>query len=236
MNPNVPAGAALLLDFIGGIEAPGGYGVIYANKQGKLKKPLTQMTLDEVIAAQAGWSKNHGSSAAGRYQFMRATLRELKAELGLRGEQLFSADLQDRLGFHLLKRRGYEKYVNHQLGPVGFGKALAQEWASLPVLAATQGAHRQVARGETYYAGDKLNKVLTTPAMVEGVLSQVLATHRAAPAPKPVAPTPASTDTTPADKPNSAGWIVLAATVVSGIVIAAWDWIVAVTGIVSPWW
>jgi lysozyme len=35
---------------------------------------------------------------------------------------------------------------------------------------------------------------------------------------------------------NSAGWIVLAATAVSGIVIAAWDWIVAVTGIVSPWW
>jgi len=35
---------------------------------------------------------------------------------------------------------------------------------------------------------------------------------------------------------NSAGWIVLAATAVSGILIAAWDWIVAVTGIVSPWW
>lgn len=30
-NPNVPAGAAILLDFIGGIEAPKGYGTIYGS-------------------------------------------------------------------------------------------------------------------------------------------------------------------------------------------------------------
>ncbi len=40
----------------------------------------------------------------------------------------------------------------------------------------------------------------------------------------------------PEAKPNSAGWIVLGATAVSGALIAAWDWIVAVTGYVSPWW
>lgn len=242
MDKTVPAGAVLLLDFIGSIEAPGGYGVIYANKQGKLAKPLTQMTLDEVIAAQAGWSKNHGSSAAGRYQFMRATLRELKAELGLRGEQLFNADLQDRLGYHLLKRRGYEKYVNHQLGPVGFAKQLAQEWASLPVLSATQGAHRQVARGETYYAGDKLNKVLTTPAMVEGVLSQVLATHSAAktePTPKPSDHVADAGKMVPEGSARSVGAIVLSIVVIafgalveitSGALSAAWNFVTGLFG------
>lgn len=45
------------------------------------------MTVDEVIAAQRGWSKNHGSSAAGGYQFMRDTLIGLKKELGLRGSR-----------------------------------------------------------------------------------------------------------------------------------------------------
>lgn len=237
MDPNVPAGAALLLDFIGRIEAPGGYGVIYANKQAKLKKPLTSMTVDEVIAAQVGWSKHHGSSAAGRYQFMRATLRELKAELGLRGEQHFDADLQDRLGYHLLKRRGYEKFVNHQLGPIGFGKALAQEWASLPVLSATKGAHRDIARGETYYAGDKLNKVLTTPAMVEGVLSQVLALRNAKPAPQPIPAEPVRNPApAPVDRSGAAGWFVLIAAAIAGALAASWGWIVAVTGYVSPWW
>jgi GH24 family phage-related lysozyme (muramidase) len=53
---------------------------------------------------------------------------------------------------------------------------------------------------------------------------------------KPAPVTPPKPAEPVSTKPNSAGWIVLAATAVSGIVLAAWDWIVAVTGIVSPWW
>ncbi|MDG9793142.1 MULTISPECIES: hypothetical protein [Brucella] len=45
MDRTVPAGAALLLDIIGGIEAPRGYVVIYGNNQDKLLKLITQMTL-----------------------------------------------------------------------------------------------------------------------------------------------------------------------------------------------
>lgn len=60
------------------------------------------MTLDQVIAAGPGWTKAYKSSAAGRYQFMRATLKNLKKSLGLTGKELFSADVQDRLGFELL--------------------------------------------------------------------------------------------------------------------------------------
>lgn len=51
MDRTVPTGAAMLLDFIGGIEAPNGYGTIFGNKQSKLSKPLTEMTLDEVLVA-----------------------------------------------------------------------------------------------------------------------------------------------------------------------------------------
>src|SRR5690606_22262858 len=101
MDRTVPAGAAILLDFIRqtevGRQDRASYDVIYANKQNRLPKPVTSMTIDEVIKAQPGWSKNHGSSAAGGYQFMRATLVGLKEELGLRGSQVLDADLQDRL-------------------------------------------------------------------------------------------------------------------------------------------
>lgn len=170
MDRSVPAAAAAILNFVGDIEAPAGYNTIFANKQNTLAKPLTKMTLGEVIENQSDWSKRHGSSAAGRYQFMRKTLIDLKSELGLSLNQRFDANFQDRLGFHLLKRRGYDLYMTDRISRTEFGKRLAQEWASLPVLAKVMGQHRQVQRGESYYAGDKLNKSLISPEHVERVL------------------------------------------------------------------
>jgi len=192
MDKNVPPGAAILLDFIGVIEAPQGYGTIYGNNQRKLPKPLTAMSVDEVIRAGPGWTRAYGSSAAGRYQFMNATLKGLKKELGLRGTQMFDANLQDRLGFHLLLRRGYQLFMAGQLSVIEFGKRLAQEWASLPVLAATKGGSRNVSRGQSYYAGDGLNKSLVTPATVEVALAQAKAANGAPvhPKPAPEAPPP----------------------------------------------
>ena len=173
MDRTVPAGAALLLDFIGSIEAPRGYDVIYGNNQDKLPKPITKMTIGELIDAQASFTKRFKSSASGRYQFMRATLQGLAQELGLRGTQVFDPDLQDRLGYHLLIRRGYKEFIAGKISRTEFGKRLAQEWASLPVLAATKGAHRDLKRGQSYYAGDALNKSLVSPAKVEAILNKV---------------------------------------------------------------
>lgn len=101
---------------------------------------------------------------------MRATLGDLRRELGLRDNQIFDPNLQDRLGYHLLKRRGYDAFMAGRIDTVEFGKRLAMEWASLPVLAATKGAHRQLQRGQSYYSGDALNKSLVSPARVESIL------------------------------------------------------------------
>ncbi|WP_353641632.1 hypothetical protein [Mesorhizobium sp. WSM2239] len=102
-------------------------------------------------------------------------MRGLIEELGLRGSKKLDADLQDRLGYHLLKRRGYEGFMAGTISRTEFGKRLAQEWASFPVLANTKGAHRSVKRGQSYYAGDGLNKSLTAPETVEAVLDRVKA-------------------------------------------------------------
>lgn len=211
MDKTVPTGAALLLDFIRQTEVGrkdrASYDVIYANKQGKLAKPLTSMTLDEVLAAQKGWSKNNGSSAAGGYQFMRTTLVELIAELALRGSQLLDTDLQDRLGFHLLKRRGYQQYVDGTINAVEFGKRLAMEWASFPVLTDCKGAHRQLKRGQSYYAGDGLNKALVAPEKIEQLLLLVRKAPDPAPVPQPtVQPELAPV---PAPEPRKGFWNVL---------------------------
>jgi len=230
MDRTVPAGAAILLDFIRKTEVGrkdrASYDVIYANKQHKLAKPLTSMTIGEIVDAQRAWSKNHGSSAAGGYQFMRATLIDLSKELHLRGDQVFDPDLQDRLGYHLLKRRGYESFMAGAISREEFGKRLAMEWASFPVLAATQGQKRKVQRGQSYYAGDGLNKALVDPEEVEMVLQVVKSAGQGhtAPFPSPAPQLPAE----PKPAPVSRGGAIAALfAAIAAAAYAAWDHITA---------
>lgn len=190
MDRTVPAGAALLLDFIAqtevGSTGRASYDVIYGHNQGKLPKPITAMSLGDLVDAQASFTKRFKSSASGRYQFMRATLQDLSRELGLRGTQMFDPDLQDRLGFHLLIRRGYNEFIAGKISRTEFGKRLAQEWASFPVLAAVKGAHQYLKRGQSFYGGDPLNKALVTPAKIEAVLNKVKTTGAVQSAPQVV--------------------------------------------------
>ncbi len=180
----VPLHAQNLLDFIGDIEAPQGYDTIFGNRQGNLAVPLTQMTYGEIVDAQGEWGNktwvrsNWGyktsSSAAGRYQFMRATLQGIAKEVPtIDGRTIFSSSLQDRLGYYLLLRRGYADFISGKLNLVQFGLKLAQEWASFPVLSETEGRHRKVVRGQSFYAGDGLNKSLVKPEQVEQRLRHV---------------------------------------------------------------
>lgn len=181
MDKTIPPAAARILDFIGNTEAPLGYDTIYGNNQGKLPKPVTKMTVDEVSTNQPIWTRRYGSSATGRYQFMRATLNELKKELKLNGSEKFDADLQDRLGLHLLLRRGYAQWINGDISTDHFMLNLSKEWASFPVPFTIKGGSRTVTRGQSYYAGDGLNKALITPESVEMVLRVAYAAERAGP-------------------------------------------------------
>lgn len=180
MNNTVPPGAAILLDFIRETEVGSGgrasYDVIYAHKQDSLPKPLTAMTVGEVIDAQKTWSRAHGSSAAGAYQVMRATLVGLLKELpSLHRDVLFDPALQDSLAHHLLNRHGFAAFVAGEIGLAEFAKRLAMEWASLPVLVDTDGDRRRVRRGQSYYAGDGRNRALVRPERFEAVLRAALA-------------------------------------------------------------
>lgn len=183
MDKTVPPGAAILLDFIRETEVGrrdrASYDVIYGHNQDKLPQKLTTMTYGEIVDAQASWSKRFGSSAAGGYQFMRKTLQDLSRQIpSISGADRFTADLQDRLAYKLLVRRGYPKFITGQISLVEFAENLAKEWASFPVLADTQGATRQIKRGQSYYLGDGVNKALVKPQKVEAVLRQVLEAAR----------------------------------------------------------
>lgn len=210
---DLPAGARRLLDFIGKTEAPKGYDTVYANRMADMPKPLTTMTLGEVIADGPRRTKRFRSSAAGRYQFMTATLKDLKFSLGLTGTEMFDADLQDRLAMQLLKRRGFYEFCSGKMKLNAFALRLAQEWASLPVLEKVSGQHRTVAPGESFYAGDTLNKALVDPHEIVDVLLMVTADVEDTMKPRedepadPLPPVPAS------------GWVGWA--VFIGVVLAA---------------
>ena len=188
MDKTVPTGAAILLDFIRKTEVGrvdrASYDVIYGHNQNKLPKPITSMTIGELVDAQADFTRRFKSSASGGYQFMRKTLQDLARELRLSGKQMFDPDLQDRLGYHLLKRRGYEDFMAGKITMPEFAKRLAMEWASFPVLAATKGQHQQLKRGQSYYAGDALNKALVEPEVIEAVLRKVKAAGNELPFPE----------------------------------------------------
>ncbi len=77
---------------------------------------LTMMTFDQIDALQTGMLANpenralygngRGSSALGMYQFTRETLRDLRGSLGIKGDEYFSPDMQDRLASELVRRTG----------------------------------------------------------------------------------------------------------------------------------
>lgn len=140
--------AKSLLDFISHCE-----GADYQTMYGGTKVDLSKKTVQDVITFNRAWGKSHGSSATGKYQIMNATLAGMAAAGVCKLTDLFTNDLQDLLGYTLLKRRGYEDYRAGKLSASTFALNIAKEWASLPTPA-----------GKSYYDGDGVNHALTTYA------------------------------------------------------------------------
>ncbi|KAB0679529.1 phage tail tape measure protein [Aureimonas leprariae] len=95
-----------------------GYGLLTGGDRN-----LVGMSLKEIRDLQRSMLANPknkwNSSALGRYQITGQTLDRLMKELNLKGDELFSPEMQDRLAQQLLRRRG------NDLG------GLRKEWTSL---------------------------------------------------------------------------------------------------------
>jgi muramidase (phage lysozyme) len=91
---------------------------------------LTEMTVAEVMEAQR---KQEGSSAIGRYQFMRQTMIDGLNAGVITQDEVFSPATQDRFATWLIenKRKG-SKWRAGKMSNEDFGRALSQEWASVP--------------------------------------------------------------------------------------------------------
>ncbi len=130
---------------------------------------LVTMTLQEIDALQTTMLKHpqnrFNSSALGRYQIVRTTLRAIRKTLKLQATALFDADMQDRCACYLLGLRGIDKYLAGRLSEATLINNLAHEWASLPTTS-----------GKGAYAGQN---AAVSPDRVRQMLAEVRERHGA---------------------------------------------------------
>ncbi len=167
-----------LLELIGQHESGGDYSVAYSSTvKGGIHpsingKSLEECTINEVLAWQKSYTDaGSPSSAAGKYQMIRKTLAGCVEEMGLTGNEVFDAKMQDRIAMHLLERRGLEKYLNGSITEEKFMSRIAREWASMPKDRSGRGA----------YDGDGLNMAGAKPGELSAAMRQVAAIVAAAP-------------------------------------------------------
>ena len=184
--------AGPVLDLIGKYESRGDYDIVYGGIPVSLRpQKLTAMSIAQVQEWQNNVvARGADSSAAGKYQIIRKTLAAIIQQTGISTARKFDAATQDEMGMHLLRGRGFQRFLDGQIDAEDMALALAKEWASLPVPRDMRGASRQIKAGQSYYAGDGLNKAHATVAEVERALAIARERYRAPVPPASQAPDP----------------------------------------------
>lgn len=145
-------------------------------------RPLRTMTVGEVLAWQDSIDARYQSEAAGAYQIMEDTLRDLVRRGVVSTEARFGEATQDACAIALMQP-WLERYMRGDLAPEDFANRLAMIWAGLPVvypMTRSDGVTREP--GQSYYGGIGAN---TDTAHVDDV--EFLETVKALRAPR-VAP------------------------------------------------
>ncbi len=153
-----------LLDLIGQAEGAG-YDTIFGgiSKSDYPPKPLTALTVNEVLAWQDSIDSKYNSEASGRYQIIEDTLRGLKNNGIVSGGALYNSATQDVLAIALLKSSGLNSFLNGTSTAEQFGNSIAEIWASFPIIDGSR-------KGQGNYPNQSAR---TTPEAVLNVLKRV---------------------------------------------------------------
>ena len=151
------------LNLMGNLEGPYGFDSVSGFAPAPPPRPLTEMTLSEVIAYQTRL-RDMGtvSSAVGRYQFIYLTLRDLVDRHGISGDLIFDGEVQTYLARFLMHDCGF---YDPDRALVPLANCLATVWAALPVVSGPR-------TGRSHYADDGINRALTEPGLVLRVLAE----------------------------------------------------------------
>lgn len=135
-----------VLDLIAGPESAGRYDAVYP---GKRRPQILDMTLDELFQDMRMRGKATGSSASGRYQYIRKTLQGVARSMGLdTAKEKFTPALQDEIViYHLRANHGLDRWLAGDMENEDFLNRLARTWAGIPK-----------STGGSFYAGVLDNK------------------------------------------------------------------------------
>jgi len=135
-----------LLDMISKPESGGRYDMVYP---GRRRPQILDMTIAELIVDMKARAKS-GSSASGRYQYIRKTLQGVTRSMGMDiNTTKFDPKTQDEIViYHLRKDHGLDSWLSGKTSDENFLRRLSKTWAGLP----------DPKTGKSYYAGDGMNK------------------------------------------------------------------------------
>ena len=151
------------LNLMGNLEGPRGFGTVSDFVPSLPERPLTEMTLAEVLDYQREIrALGTISSAVGRYQFIYLTLRDLVETHGISDELRFEEEIQTYLARFLMHDCGF---YDPAMPDVQLANCLAGVWAALPLVSGPQ-------RGQSAYADDGINKAFVAPRIVLDVLGR----------------------------------------------------------------
>ena len=172
------------LDLISKAESSGDPNAVYSGIPARLRpgKPITEMSVGSVLKWQRSVRPEVASTACGEFQFIYVTLNDLVKAGEIEQGMAFDETAQRLGALALMDRRGLEKCVSGRMSVEDFALNLAKEWASLPVPRDIERRGRTVKAGQSYYAGDGLNKSLVSPREVLDAISADLGLAAARPA------------------------------------------------------
>lgn len=150
---------------------------------GHVEPELVNMTLSQVEAyQQQRLASGRRSSAVGKYQFIKSTLKECVGYLGCDPlRTTFSQDVQDAMIIKRLEQfRRYNEWKSGSINTGQFMVFLAAEFASMPVpfdvpagSVYNRQPRRNLKKGQSFYAGDGLNKANHDPDNVYQALEDI---------------------------------------------------------------
>jgi peptidoglycan hydrolase-like protein with peptidoglycan-binding domain len=120
-----------VLNLIASVESAGRYDAVYP---GGKKPEILNMTLEQLFQDMAQRGRLSGSSASGRYQYIRKTLESLASSMGLDPRTTkFDQETQDKIAiYHLRRDHGLDRWLAGRMSNEDFLNKLAGTWAGIP--------------------------------------------------------------------------------------------------------
>lgn len=177
---SIPSGSNPILELLnkgetGGKSGAAAYNTAYLGMRIKPSKPISSMTIGEVMAwqkqnldeqAERGIPAKRRSSAAGRYQILYSSMRGYMAGAGLGMGDTFSAENQDKMAMAMLRGGTYG------LDNVRAGKATPDQF--IDKILSNQWASVQNSRGIGVYDKPGFNKASITPLQSRAAIAAYL--------------------------------------------------------------